>query len=186
MNDLMIDIETAGKRPGAAILTIAAVWFDAEAAPMEETRKFEHADPAILYERVELQSCLNAGLTVDADTLTWWMTQTVDARDEAFMQMPRVTLASMAQRLSGHFNPGQKQYGNVWSHGASFDIPIVEAALAAVGYPIPWQYSNIRDTRTLYQVAAIDRTSPPLKHHAVFDALAQARDVQRAFEKLRA
>lgn len=185
MNDLMIDIETAGSRSGSAILTIAAVWFDAQAEPSDMPTQFSDGDPAILYERVELQSCLDNGLVVDAATLNWWMNQAPSAREEAFTHTSRVTLPWMVDRLIYHFTPGQRQCGRVWSHGASFDIPIVEAAIRAIPRNIPWEYWNIRDTRTLYEVAEIDRTKPALPHHAVFDAFAQIHDVQRAYRKLR-
>ena len=185
MNDLMIDLETAGSTPGSAILTIAAVWFDARAEPTEAPRGFSDTDPNILYERVSLASCLAAGLTVDADTLSWWMQQSADARREAFdASLPRLNLAVMLNNLAAFLTPAQRQYGRIWSHGSCFDIPIVEAAFRALARPIVWQYWNIRDTRTLYEAAGIERTKPPLAHHAVYDAFAQIHDVQRAYQKL--
>lgn len=82
----------------------------------------------------------------------------------------------------------------LWSHGAAFDPPILAAAYAAVGLPVPWHYRAPRDTRTLFDAAGIEDHSEWLQrhhgpmgvsHHALDDAICQARAVCAAYALLR-
>lgn len=81
----------------------------------------------------------------------------------------------------------------IWSHGAAFDPPILAAAYAAVGLPVPWHYRAPRDTRTLFDLAGIsdhsgwlDQYPGPLAvpHHALDDAICQARAVVAAYARI--
>lgn len=82
----------------------------------------------------------------------------------------------------------------LWSHGAAFDPPILAAAYDAVGLPVPWHYRAPRDTRTLFDAAGIEDHSALLarhsgddrvQHHALSDAICQARAVCAAYSRLR-
>lgn len=81
----------------------------------------------------------------------------------------------------------------LWSHGAHFDSPILAAAYRAVGLPVPWHYRAPRDTRTAFDMAGIDDHSAWLKqhpgplgipHHALDDAICQARAVCGAYQRV--
>jgi len=81
----------------------------------------------------------------------------------------------------------------LWSHGAAFDPPILAAAYAAVGLPVPWHYRAPRDTRTAFDMAGITdhsawlaQTPGPLgvSHHALDDAICQARAVCAAMARV--
>lgn len=67
---VMVDIESLGTEPGAAILSIGAVPFDTD--DVDATAGF--------YSEVDLRSCEAAGLTIDADTLLWWQGQSDEAK----------------------------------------------------------------------------------------------------------
>ena len=58
----MIDIETVGLERGSAIVEIGAVQFE----PVAMIGETFHAS-------VSLTSCQEAGLTIDADTVEWWL-----------------------------------------------------------------------------------------------------------------
>lgn len=79
----------------------------------------------------------------------------------------------------------------LWSHGPAFDPPILAAAYRAVGLPVPWHYRAPRDTRTAFDMAGIDDHSAWLaqhsgservQHHALSDAICQARAVCGAWD----
>lgn len=80
----------------------------------------------------------------------------------------------------------------VWSHGSTFDLPILEEAWR-VSMPgtMPYKYKNVRDTRTLSWLArhagwddATPRPEMLTKHDALSDCLYQIRQVQEAFRYL--
>jgi len=67
---IMLDIETLGTDPGATIVSIGAVAFDAD-GPGDEFRA-----------AVSPTSCQRHGLSIDAETLEWWLTQDAAAREQ--------------------------------------------------------------------------------------------------------
>lgn len=82
----------------------------------------------------------------------------------------------------------------IWSHGPQFDVSILAAAYKAVDLPVPWHYRAPRDTRTCFDLAGISDHSEWLKqhpgplgipHHALDDAICQARAVCAAYGRLR-
>lgn len=171
---IMLDLETMGRAPGCGIVSVGAVPFD----PLGKgvTDQF--------YRNVSLQSCLDAGLTLNADSLLWWSCQTVRAR-RALTENPRPEpLKIVIDAFKEWF--GKTGAKKIWSHGAPFDLPILQAAHAAVGVETPWDYPNARDTRTVFDLAGgikIIRKGGT-HHNALDDAIAQAQAVQRAYKKL--
>jgi hypothetical protein len=83
---------------------------------------------------------------------------------------------------------------HLWAHGSHYDPPILAAAYEAVGLPVPWHYRAPRDTRTIFDAAGIEDHTAWLKqhpgplgipHHALDDAICQARAVCGAVARLR-
>jgi DNA polymerase III epsilon subunit-like protein len=173
--DIMIDLETLDVTPTASILTIGAVKFD----PFGEDIRDKKAEK--FYVRVDLDSCDKYGCTVSQSTIDWWASQSQEAQDEAFDPENRIPIDdAMAQLYK--FCWGAKR---VWSHGASFDVVICENLFRKIGKAVPWQFWEVRCTRTLFDIG-INPTRPPvLKHHALEDAWNQAVGVQNVFKALR-
>lgn len=63
ITNIMLDLETLGTCPGSVILQIGAVRSN---NGLERT--------------ITIDSCLRAGLTVDGDTIGWWLRQSEAAR----------------------------------------------------------------------------------------------------------
>lgn len=173
--DLMIDLETLDVRPTATILTIGAVKFD----PFGDDVK----DPVCekFYCRVDVDSCDALGLTVSPATLEWWAQQSQEAQDEAFDPRDRISITEAMNRLY-KFAWGTKR---VWSHGAAFDVVICEHIFNKIGKAVPWQFWEVRDTRTLFDIGINPHRPPVLKHHALEDAWNQAVGVQNVYKTLR-
>ena len=71
----------------------------------------------------------------------------------------------------------------VWGHGSAFDMVILEHACRQIQQAVPWDYYNVRDTRTLYDLT--DAELPNFSgHHALYDAMKQAIGVQNCYRKL--
>lgn len=173
--DVMIDLETLDVTPTATILTIGAVKFDPFGDDVAEPNceKF--------YVKVDLDSCDRYGCTVSQATLDWWGQQSQAAQDEAFNPEGRIPIESAMEQLY-KFCWGAKR---VWSHGAGFDVVILENLFRKVGKAIPWQFWEVRDTRTIFDLGIDPKRPPVLKHHALEDAWNQAVGVQNVFRKLR-
>lgn len=168
---VMVDLETLGSTPGAAIVSIGAVAFDPHTGLTGRS----------FYRIVDPGSCQALGLTLDAGTVKWWLTQNEAARRaiaEAGDPLPVVLqhFSFWWQEVDGRF---------FWSHGANFDEPVLGAAYRAAGHQTPWRYSASRCTRTIFDLAdvAIDRSQGD-HHNALDDAIAQAAAVVEAYRKL--
>jgi len=173
--DIMIDLETLDVLPTATILTIGAVKFDPFGDDINE-KKAEK-----FYVRVDVDSCDALGGTVSQSTLEWWAQQEKAAQDEAFDPNNRISITdAMAQLYK--FCWGAKR---VWSHGAGFDVIICEHLFRKMGKAIPWQFWEVRDTRTLFDIGINPNRPPVLAHHALEDAWNQAVGIQNVYNTLR-
>jgi len=173
--DIMIDLETLDVLPSATILTIGAVKFDPFGDDINEPacQKF--------YVRVDVDSCDRLGCTVSPSTLEWWSNQSQAAQDEAFDPANRIDITDAMTQLY-KFCWGAKR---VWSHGAGFDVIICEYLFRKMGKAIPWQFWEVRDTRTLFDIGINPNRPPVLAHHALEDAWNQAVGVQNVYKALR-
>jgi DNA polymerase III epsilon subunit-like protein len=173
--DIMIDLETLDVLPTASVLTIGAVRFD----PFGDDVNDPDCDK--FYVKVDLDSCDRYGCTVSQDTVEWWAKQSRAAQDEAFSPEGRIPIESAMDQLYKFCWGGKR----VWSHGAGFDVIILENLFRKVGKAIPWSFWEVRDTRTLFDLGIDPKRPPVLKHHALEDAWNQAVGVQNVFKVLR-
>jgi DNA polymerase III epsilon subunit-like protein len=173
--DLMIDLETLDTTPTSTILTIGAVKFDPFGDDVNNPKceKF--------YVRVDIDSCDALGLTVSPQTIEWWSQQDPKAQEEAFDPTGRIDIIEAMNQLY-KFAWGAKR---IWSHGAAFDVPICEHVFRKIGKAIPWQFWEVRCTRTLFDLGINPNRPPVLKHHALEDAWNQAVGVQNVLNTLK-
>jgi len=171
----MIDLETLDVRPSATVLTIGAVKFD----PFGDDVKSPSCEK--FYVKVDVDSCDKLGLTVSNSTLDWWSQQDAKAQEEAFSPDGRISITEAMNQLY-KFCWGAKR---IWSHGAGFDVIICEHIFAKLEKACPWQFWEVRDTRTLFDLGIDPKRPPVLKHHALEDAWNQAVGVQNVIRTLR-
>lgn len=173
--DLMIDLETLDVLPTATVLTIGAVKFDPFGDDLTEPKMEK------FYVKVDVDSCDKLGCTVSQATLDWWANQNKEAQEEAFDPNDRISINDALNQLY-KFSWGAKR---VWSHGAGFDVIILEHLFRKIEKAIPWSFWEVRDTRTLFDLGINPNRPPVLKHHALQDAWNQAVGVQNVFKSLR-
>lgn len=165
-NDVMIDLETVGQRPGCGILSIGAVAFDPKSGQLGPE----------LYVVVSRESCRQAGLHEDPSTLEWWEKQSDQAREVlSHIEEAGLPLVEALTRLNDYLAQFGGRYVRVWGNGSDFDQPILISAYAAVGTTAEWKFWNNRCYRTLKNLIK----GPPLKregtyHNALDDAKTQA------------
>jgi hypothetical protein len=167
---IMLDIETLGTRPGAVILSAALVRFRDE------------AHTSLVFDQNE-QFAL--GMEQDASTLAWWQQQGPEAQAAATANP--IPIAPALQHISDWL-AWAAQGGDflLWCHGATFDCPLLEELYRRANTLCPWKFWQVRDTRTLYDLAAIDvkAYAVPPPHVALNDALAQTRAANAALAVL--
>jgi len=149
---VMIDIETLGLEPGCVVLSIGAVEFGA--GEMGEQ----------WYHSISRESCEEAGLTVDDGTVEWWRDQNEQAREV-------LTGGDGLAEVLEEFTNWIADANEVWANSPSFDCDVLVEAGKAVGVPMPWEYYEERDFRTLADLAL----APGVEHNGVdHDALDDA------------
>lgn len=169
-NHVMLDLETLGTAADAVILSIGAVKFNAK-----------KINDAGFYSIVSVESNLALKRRVQEDTLAWWMKQS-DAARALFLQ-PGCTLQAALEDLADWIGNDDV---TVWSNGASFDIPILEHAYVQTGLTVPWKFWNTRCFRTVKSLPlakSVPAPTPAIAHHALHDAIAQARHLQAIWAK---
>jgi inhibitor of KinA sporulation pathway (predicted exonuclease) len=168
--DIMIDLETLGTGSDCHILSIGACTMDGAASFHkvlgEQDRK------------------------IDLGTVRWWMDQSKDAQFVIKQAaMSDLSLLDCLLELQDFIHASGENV-RVWSHGAGFDIAILENAFRQVGLNTPWSFWNVRDTRTLIDLAKwkfgekIEPTRDGLHHNALDDAKHQARWMCSIMSKL--
>lgn len=170
--DVMLDLETLGTRPECVILTLGAVKFDPYNIELEP-------GPG-LYIRPDADEQIALGREVQDDTLLWWTKQNEEVREEALGVEGRVPVEQMYRELN-RFLVGVE---NIWAQGPVFDIAILENLYRQYGWPVPWQFWQIRDSRTLFGVHGDPRKKGDLLHNALADCVSQAEAVQTVYNNL--
>lgn len=157
---VMIDIETLGLEPGAAIISMGACRFCPEKGVVGET----------FYVEIDTDSCCDAGLEIDEETYEWWQQQ-----DIALAPLNGgISLSEALTKLKDYVGDADE----VWAKSPSFDCEILETAYDEVGLNEPWKYYQERDVRTLSSLpSAVEIEMDGREHHALDDAVHQAEEV---------
>jgi len=140
MKDIMVDLETMDNVASAAIVSIGAVQCNLVTGEVGEE----------YYRVVNLEGQLELGMTLNHETLYWWMDQSAGAR-QALLVEGKIGLAAMCISFSKWLlsidASGEKL--RLWGNGASFDNAIVRFAYRQCGQHLPIQFWNDRDMRTI-------------------------------------
>lgn len=167
MSSLMIDIEGLGTGPDATILTIAAQSFDPFGQGYYDRQ---------YYARITLESQENR--SIQQDTIDWWATQP-EAQAEAFMEEGRIDLDQALDSLGKLI----WQHKLIFANGPTYDMNILEHAYKSYNKPLPWQFYNVRDARTIYSLWP-ELPKPPTSHHALEDCRRQIDMLQATLTHL--
>lgn len=161
MNNIMVDLETLDTVPTALILSIGAVAFTDTGAVLEA---FEAV--------IDLQSCVDAGLTISSDTVNWWLNQSPDAQ-KVFTQ-DSIPLGDALMKFGQWVHKFDHKTVKMWGNGASFDNAILANGYRAMSTPLPWMFYNDRCYRTLKaQQPHIRCERTGVYHNALDDAKTQ-------------
>lgn len=166
-NHIMLDLETLGTTPNAAIISIGACKFNPWADGGIDDRFHAH---------ITFESAMKYG-RADPDTILWWMNTGPHAREA--MLAAQDNAVELDEALSVFADWFGSEPLLVWGNGAAFDNVILRNAFKATGIECPWGYGYDRCFRTLKNLAMVMK--PPfegVKHDALADAVHQATWLQ--------
>lgn len=174
-NQLMIDIETTGQRPGCKILSLGAFGFNTEGMQCEFYVRF---NPELQTELVD-----------DKATIDWWGNQSKEARDEAFggKSTPEEGLCDFKKFFYKNFLTGKFDGFKVWCCGLDFDFPILQHFMKMYGFAFPWQFWTQYDYRTiknLFPIIVKSAEGNIAKHNALEDCKAQMRGLRAFYQNI--
>jgi exodeoxyribonuclease VIII len=176
MRDVMVDLETMGKGPDAAVVAIGAVFMDLKGL---------RAGPEF-YREVSLCSAVRFGGQMDPETVLWWMGQKDEAR--AMFRNPGGHITEVLAGFSVWAQatcPASELA--VWGNGAAFDCVVLRRSYERAGLATPWNWWNDRCYRTMKKlhghVPEVHRTG--VAHHALQDARYQAEHLLHIFRTCR-
>ncbi len=173
---LMIDLETLGTAVNSPVVAIGAVYFDPNTGQQGET--FDAA--------IDVEDAMRYG-RASGSAIKWWLGQSDAARQKV------VRGRHPAPLVFEKFHEFCLKYGdNVkpWGNGASFDISILDYAFGRIiDKPSPWKFWNVRDCRTIKELAegivTFTETLDGVAHTALDDARHQAKWVSAYWQGLR-
>ena len=167
----MIDLETLDVTPTATVLSLGAVKFD----PLSDSEP--HSE---LYLKILINDQDQLGRTISDSTIKWWSEQDPAVMEEAFDQTGGVTVEEALRQL----NKWCVGVDEIWAQGYGFDITMLEDMYRSVGKPIPWQFWQISDARTITKRMPRDprKDMQTNLHNALADAYFQAKSVQIIFK----
>lgn len=178
MNDLMIDIETLGTKPGCVILSISAVVFDLKTGNTQD----------IFHQNISAYDSVKQGLKIDTETFMWWMEQSKEAQNkvvELRNQMKlRNTIISFCRFIYNNTSKDVK----VWGNSARFDLGILEAAFNLFDIETPWKHYNELDVRTLISFAPEIKAATKFEgipHYGIDDCKHQIKYCTAIYQKLK-
>ena len=167
---LMVDMETMAVTPNAVVLSLGAVHFNPYGSGYSDK----------IYFRINIDDQDTLNREVDPSTLDWWSKQDPAIMEEAFSPDDRISLVDAMDQFH-KFAWGCDKF---WSHGATFDLVILENIYRQLNKPLPWNYWQLRDTRTLFDLGFDPDMPTGSKHDALQDAIRQAVGVQNMYRKL--
>lgn len=176
--EIMLDLETMGTGPDAAIIAIGAVAFDLDKGELL---------PYEFYHVVDLGSSVDEGGVIDASTVMWWLKQSDEARSAFYGPRDfhiRTSLDNFAAWCNSLCGVGRGCLAGVWGNGATFDNVILSQAYKRAVVERPWPYRADRCYRTivaLHPEIPFERVG--VYHNALDDAKSQALHLIKILKK---
>ena len=170
----MIDLETLDVKPSATVLSLGAVKFN----------PFNNSEPhSELYFKISIDDQDRLGRSVSDSTIEWWSRQDPAIMEEAFDQSNPNEVMTVEQALTS-LNRWCVGVDEIWAQGYGFDITMLEDMYRSIGKPIPWQFWQISDARTITKRMPRDprKDMQTNLHNALADAYFQAKSVQIIFK----
>lgn len=175
---IVLDLETMGVSSNSAIIAIGAVGMDKD-----------YDVNSYFYTPVSLQSCVDMGLVIDGSTVAWWLGQSEEARNGLDLNGGHSIYNALGAFIEWMGRVTDSYNAYVWGNGSDFDNVIITNAFKKAKFREPWKPWLNQSMRTVHLIneqmgLGITRPEPTVKHHALFDAEAEARYIGGILYKL--
>ena len=176
------DIETLDTTSSALVLSIGAVKFNLE--DDEAYDEIKDDSDRCFYASLELQTQIDAGRTISADTLGWWMNQSREAQ-KVFTENKFDTVGALCDLAT--FCKGTNF---AWGNGNMFDNIIIRNLYGSYKMTYPYHFTRDLDLRTLKIAAGNPKiqihteADTNVKHNALDDAVFQAVLAQQFWKSI--
>ena len=167
---VMLDIETLATTPDAVVMSVGVVKFDPHTGtPYNKTLWRPDIDEQTARDR-----------HVSESTLEWWAKQPDHIQEDAFSDEGRIPVVEFMKELNRYCVGMEK----IWCQGPQFDMLILENLYIQYGHHFGWQFWQVMDCRTLFQLMPVDPRKAIQQdlHSADADAYYQAIGVQQCYE----
>ena len=167
---IMIDIETLATTPDAVVMSVGAVKFDPTSTQPPTSKTLWRPD---------IDEQTDRDRNVSESTLEWWAKLPQHIQDDAFSEEGRIPVAEFMKELNRYCVGADK----IWCQGPQFDMLILENFYLQWGHHFGWQFWQIMDCRTLFQLMPTDPRKAIQQdlHSADADAYYQAIGVQQSY-----
>lgn len=163
---VVIDLETLGTSEGSIIATIGAV----------RIKGGEVGTQGGFYERIDIASCETEGMTMDADTVLWWLRQSEAARLEIFEPTGRIGIRHVLAGFQGWLGRNWRIEAGLWGNSCSFDNQLLRRAYELCGMKCPFSYREDRCFRTVKKMLPeMEMVHEGEPHVAIHDAISEAK-----------
>jgi len=168
-----IDLETIDTRPQSTVLSLGGVKFN----PFDDSEPYSE-----MYFKISIDDQDRLDRTASDDTIEWWSKQDPKIMEEAFDQEGAITVEEALSKIN-KFIVGVDV---LWGQGYGFDYTILEDMYRSLGKPIPYNFWQVRDSRTLFSVCKEDPRKKIQNdlHNALADAYYQSKAIQMAYKEL--
>lgn len=179
--NIMCDLETLGLANDAIILSIGLVVFDASGVL------------STYYAKLDVEEQRRLGRTTTPSTLSWWESQTPEARSVLDPAQPTVSVTEVLNAIDALFHSYPEAY--IWGNDTMFDVGKLASLYASAGREVPWMHWLPRCYRTLhdslrrsskarYGTMADEAPRVGTYHNALDDALTQTHRLLKAHKDL--
>lgn len=151
MSNIMIDIETLGRRNDAAIREVGLVAFNADGTIV--SRKQLSVEPGVW------NTC---GRTFSGETILWLLAHPdIDTGYNCYSY--NELISEVSEFIGCHLTLD----GYIWSKG-HMDLEVIKDLYETAGSPLPWLFWQPRDLRTILDLTGENRVLQ--SHRAIEDA----------------
>lgn len=178
--DLMLDIETAGRTPGVAIIQIAAVPFDVNTGEISNNT---------FCKSINLQHQFDNKFSFDGETMSWWKKTNPSLFKE--LSESKLTYNIVGKEFQDYFKslPNYKNI-RVWGNSNRFDLGLLEGWYKrAIGFKFKpfwntWLEMDCRSISALKPDIKANMKFVGEKHNAIHDCKHQIKYVSQTIKEL--
>lgn len=162
---MMVDWETLDSKPTAAVRSVGWAIFCYDTKQILSTGYIDGINVDAQFKR---------GRTISWATLCWWMAQGEEARKAMFTEGFKEGFQGVVMALGAEFQG--HECTEIWGNGTDFDTQITAGLLDLANLQPFWNFRKQRCYRE-FMIGKAKIHKPEISHHAMHDAIAQAKNV---------